>query len=282
MLVARYAQKKMKVKTMKTLLDKPILFRDPDYKQKILLFDIENTPMITYTWGMWEQDVIEVKEDWYILCFAYMWLGEKQPKVVALPDFRGYKKDRTNDLHVVKKLWELFEQAEVVIAHNGDQFDIKKANVRFLKHGLEPPSFYKTIDTLKLARRIFKFDSNKLDYLGQYLKVGRKVPHTGKHLWLGCMAGNPEDWNIMKRYNKQDLILLEKVYRKLRGWDNSQVVNLNLVYGTTFNCPKCGSPDTHKDGARLRLGGLIQRYHCKNCGRWSSQPVSKEKERPLR
>ena len=247
------------------LLDTPSLIRDPDYKKKVLLFDLENTPLISYTWGVWEQDVIEVKEEWYLLCFAYKWLGEDKVHVIALPDFRGYQKDKKNDFKLVEKLHELFNEASVIIAHNGDKFDIKKANVRFIFHGLEPPHAYKTIDTLKLARKHFHFDSNKLDYLGQYLKVGRKLPHTGKHLWLGCMEGDPKSWDLMKRYNKQDILLLEKVYLKLRGWGKGQPY-MNLILGQIHACPQCGSEHLHKHGLEYDGLTIYQRYRCLNCG----------------
>lgn len=250
---------------MKTLLDQPVLFRDPNYRKKVLLFDIETTPLITYTWGIWQQDIIEVKEEWYMLCFAYKWLGEKQTHIVALPDFQGYKRNKKDDEQLVKKLWELFNEAEIIIGHNGDKFDIKKANARFLFHCMEPPKHYKTIDTLKLARRYFKFDSNKLDYLGQYLKLGRKLPHTGKHLWFGCMEGDPKSWQLMKKYNIQDVVLLEKVYIKLRGW-NVTPPNMNLVLGTTQNCNVCGSDHVIKNGTSFNGVSIFQRFQCLNCG----------------
>lgn len=263
-----------------TLLDKPILFRDPNYQKKILLFDIENTPLITYTWGIWEQNVIEVKEEWYILCFAYKWLGEKETHIVALPDFKGYDKDKKSDEKLVQKLWDLFNQAEVLIAHNGDAFDIKKANARFIFHGLEPPQPYKTIDTLKIARKYFKFDSNKLDYLGQYLKLGRKLPHTGKHLWFGCMDGDRSSWDLMKRYNIQDIVLLEKVYKKLRGWATGGV-NLNLIYGAVHNCPRCHSEHIVKSGFNYTNVTAYQTYVCRNCGA-RPQGETVKRDKPLK
>lgn len=265
---------------MKNLLDGNVLFKDPDYQKKVLLFDIENTPLISYTWGIWEQNVIEVKEEWYILCFAYKWLGEKKTNIVSLPDFKGYEKDKKNDEKLVKKLWDLFDKAEIIIAHNGDAFDIKKANARFIFHKLEPPKPYKTIDTLKLARKYFKFDSNKLDYLGQYLKVGRKLPHTGKHLWFGCMEGDMKAWKLMKQYNIQDVILLEKVYYKIRAWANTPV-NMNMLLNTFYNCPKCGSEHTVKRGFATTRVGLFQKWQCLNCGGWS-QGERVKRDKPLR
>lgn len=98
-------------------------------KPRILFIDIETAPNIGYTWGKWETDVMAFLENWYILCFSYCWLDEKV-KCVSIPDFHGYKKTR-NDKEVVKRMWDLLNEADVVVAQNGDNFDIKKINTRF-------------------------------------------------------------------------------------------------------------------------------------------------------
>lgn len=252
---------------MKTLLDKPILFKDPSYQKKVLLIDIETAPNLAYVWGKWEQDVIAFKEHWYMISYAYKWLGEKSTRVVALPDFPLYKKNKADDESLVRSLWDLFDKAEVIIAHNGDAFDIKKSNARFIQHHMEPPSPYKTIDTLKIARKYFKFDSNKLDDLGDYLKVGRKVHTGGFNLWLGCLAGESKAWNKMKEYNKFDVILLENIYNRMKGWSTGGP-NMNLVLGGFFNCPICGSEHTVKRGFATTRVSVYQQYQCKNCGAW--------------
>src|ERR1019366_3081154 len=119
--------------------------------------------------------------------FAVKWSHEKQVRTYALPDYPGYKRDKESDKALVKELWRMMNDADIIIAHNGDGFDIKKSNARFIIHGLLPPATYKTIDTLKIARRHFKFGSNKLNDLGVTLGLGKKLPHTGAHLWFGCM-----------------------------------------------------------------------------------------------
>ena len=253
---------------MTDLLDeKKLIFKDPNYQKKVLLFDIETAPNLSYVWGKWEQNTLAVEKHWYMICFAWKWLGEKKTYVLALPDFKEYKKDPTNDEHLVKKLWELFDQAEVVIAHNGNDFDIKKSNGRFLKYGFEPPKPYKSVDTLKIARKYFKLDSNKLDDLGDYLKIGRKIRTGGFDLWLDCIKGDMKAWEHMKNYNKQDVVLLEKVYYKLRIW-NENNPNMNLILGGFSNCPTCGSIYVQKNGTRMSRVGLFQRLHCNSCGSW--------------
>ena len=236
---------------------------------KILLFDIETAPNLGYVWGKWEQDVVSFKEHWYMLSFAYKWLGEKQTHVVSLPDFKLYKKDKANDRELVNKLWELFNEADVLIAHNGDEFDVKKVNSRFIQHGMVPPKPFQTIDTKKVAKRYFKFDSNNLDDLGQYLGLGRKLQTGGFDLWLGCISGDKESWKRMCNYNKQDVVLLEQVYLKLRPWMTNHP-NMNLLTGEAHTCPNCGCLKVSKQGFKRSRTGIRQQYKCGDCGAWSS------------
>lgn len=237
-------------------------------KSKILLFDIETSPNLGYCWGKWEQNIIDFKENWYILTFSYKWLGEKKTHVLSLPDFPTYKGNRENDVELVAELWKLFDEADVIIAHNGDSFDIKKANSRFVQHGMTPPTPYKTIDTKKVAKAYFRFDSNKLDDLGQYLGLGRKLDTGGFELWLGCMAGEKKSWDLMCKYNKQDVVLLERVYLALRPWMTNHP-NANLTNETTCNCPICGSANVQKRGFAITRVSKRQRLQCLDCGGWS-------------
>lgn len=234
---------------------------------KILIFDIETMANLAYVWGKYEQDVIDFEREWFILCFAYKWYGEKKVHTVSLPDFQLYKKDKENDLHVVQVLWDLFNQADVIMTHNGDAFDIKKVNARFVFHKLPPPSPYKTIDTKKVAKRYFNFNSNKLDDLGRYLGVGRKLPNTGWNLWKRCYLGDEKAWKEMLKYNKQDVVLLENIYEKFKPYmlnhPNRQAYNLNRA-----SCPNCGHKHSHSRGYEMRVGYKINRLQCKGCGRW--------------
>lgn len=245
------------------------------HDNKTLLIDIETAPNLSYTWGKWEQDVISFKENWYILSFAYKWLGENKTYVVSLPNFKLYEKDKKNDIELCRQLWRLFDEAEIIVAHNGDRFDIKKSNTRFITHGFNPPTPYKTIDTRTEARKYFRFDSNKLDDLGQYLNIGRKLNTGGFDLWLGCMSGDKKSWDKMCQYNKNDVILLEKVYLKLRGWIK-QHPNMNLLLGSLSGCPNCGRNNLVRRGYAFTRTSKRQRYVCKDCGAWSQGKLEKE------
>lgn len=227
--------------------------------RKILFFDIETSPSLGYVWGKWEQDVIAVKEHWGLLCFSAKWIGQKT-KVYSL---RTYKTEEK----LVKELWKLFDEADIIIAHNGIQFDTKKSNALFLRHGLVPPSPYKQIDTKVVAKKYFRFDSNKLDDLGDFLNIGRKIQTGGFDLWLGCMKNDKKSWLKMEKYNIQDTDLLEKVYIKLLPYIENHP-NLGILQGRKDNCPNCGSDHIQSRGYGINLKTKYRRLTCMECGSW--------------
>lgn len=236
-------------------------------KAQVAYIDIETAPLTGLSWGIWETNVMEVIQDWYMLSFAVKW-NSGAIEVFSLPMYKGYKKDKQNDKALVADLWAILDKADVVIGHNADKFDIKKANARFLVHGMRPPSPYKTVDTLKIARKHFKFDSNRLDDLGRYLGVGRKLPTTGKNLWLGCMNGDFDSWQLMEKYNKQDVKLLYDVHQKLHPWATSYP-NMALYVGEDGLCPHCTEDKLQKRGPGYTKTGVHQRFQCTGCGAWS-------------
>lgn len=236
-------------------------------KPKILIFDIETMANLGWIWGKYEQNVIEYEQEWYTLCFAYKWLHEKKIHTVSIRDFPLYKKDKTNDQELVKAIWKLFDEADIVMAHNGDSFDIKKMYARFLFHKMLPPSPVKSIDTKKIAKKHFNFNSNKLDDLCRILGIGRKTPHTGWDLWKGCYNDDDKSWRMMLKYNKNDVLLLEELYLRLLPYITNHP-NLNIF--TEINgCPNCMSSNVHKRGVKMGLIRAVQRFQCQDCGSWS-------------
>ena len=216
-------------------------------------------------WTTYEANAVWVERDTFLLSFAYKWLDGKV-KTLALPDYHGYKSHKHDDGKLIRDLWHLLDEADIVIAHNGDAFDIKKINSRLAVHGLMPPSPFKTVDTLKIARRVFKFDSNKLDNLGRYLREGRKIPNTGAALWRGCVNGDMKSWRIMRRYNAQDVELLHRVYNRLRPWAKNHP-DLRL-YDDRPGCPVCQSNHVIKKGYGVALKRKYEQLKCVDCGHW--------------
>lgn len=244
---------------------------------KVLLIDIETSPILGYTWGTYEQSVLKILQNFQIISVSWKYLNEKTVYAKALPDYKGYKKGTVDDEKLVKEVHTLLDDADIVIAHHGDAFDLKKLNARFVFHGMSAPSTYATVDTLKVAKKYFAFDGNSLNALGQYLKEGKKLENGGFSLWVDCMAGEPSAWTKMKDYNKQDVVLLEKVYLRLRPFMNNHP-NVNTIAEVGDQaCHTCLSTDTIKRGFALTLTGKKQRFQCNDCGSWSTGKFEKNK-----
>jgi DNA polymerase elongation subunit (family B) len=233
---------------------------------KILLLDLETAPNTAYIWAHYEQNALKHLRQWYILAFCAKWIGGETVSK-CLPDYEGYQPNTDNDKALVSDLWNLFNQADVIIAHNGDAFDIKKTNARFLIHGFNPPSPYKSIDTKKIARRYFRFNSNKLDDLGNTLGVGRKMKHTGFELWDDCINGDLEAWELMRMYNRQDVLLLERVYERLKPYMTNHP-NMAILSEIKNGCPVCSSTNLNKSGFSITATGKKERFQCLDCGAW--------------
>jgi DNA-directed RNA polymerase subunit RPC12/RpoP len=244
---------------------------DPPKKDgpKVLIYDIETAPILAYIWGLWENNVSldQIHSDWYILSWSAKWLGSPTNEIMYA-DQRNAK-NIENDKSILGYIWELLDQADIVITQNGKAFDQKKLNSRFIIHGFQPPSSYKHIDTLEIAKKHFGFTSNKLAYMSDKLnKKYKKLDHSkfaGFKLWKECLSGNMQAWKEMEKYNKHDVLALEELYSKIIPWDNRIDFNLYKKDRSEYEC-KCGSKRIKKNGLRYLQARTLQKYKCIDCG----------------
>lgn len=244
---------------------------------RILILDIETAPIRAYVWSRWKQNVSlsQTISEWFCLSWSAKWLFDSE----TLSDrLTGEEVLAESDGRMMKGLWDLLEEADMIVAHNGDQFDIPKINARFIVNGLPPTSPYKQIDTLKVARKQFGFSSNKLDALAIYFGFEKKI-ETSFELWSECMKGNEESLMYMEKYNRHDVELLEEVYLKLRPWIASHP-NVALYSDITDpQCAHCGSIHMKESKPYYTSIGEYKTYRC-GCGainrvRFSSIPKEK-------
>ena len=235
---------------------------------KILLLDIETAPKQAFVWGIWKQNIApnQLTSDWFMFTWSAKWFSRNDIMGCRLRSSEAKKQD---DSHILIPLWDLLNKADVVIGHNGDRFDIPSINTRFLNAGMDPPSPYRTIDTLLVARGRFKFTSNRLDYLGQFLGVGRKIDTGGMELWERCYIGEDSGLKKMLEYNKQDVILLENVYKKLRPYIKNPPSHGTYQTDGRMCCSHCGSGNVQSRGYYHTNVSIFRRFWCKECGGWS-------------
>ena len=250
---------------------------------KTLIIDIETSPIMGKVWSLWKQNVSldQIEEDWYIMSYSAKWLGEDDIM------YNDCRENIGDDTELLVDLYALLDQADIVVAHNGDKFDVPKINARLILNGFTPPSPYKTIDTVKVAKKHFGFTSNKLAYLTSELCEDQKLDHAkfaGWKLWNECMEGNEEAWDEMMEYNMMDVISLEELYIKFLPWTSTHPNVTADHLSHEMHCPKCASTDLYKRGFYYTNKGKYQRYRCNDCGGWSSETYTmntKEKRKSL-
>lgn len=227
---------------------------------KILLLDIETAPNLAYVWGLWEQNVAinQIADVSYVLCWAAKWYDGNEVMFDSV-EKSGAKK-------MLKRIHKLLNEADVVVHYNGMKFDIPTLNKEFLVHDMSPPSPYKQVDLLRVSRGTFKFQSHKLDYVSQQLGLGSKTKHAGFQLWVDCMKGDADAWRKMEVYNKQDVVLLEKVYDKFKPWIRNHPNH--ALYDSGACCTHCGGANYQARGVARTKSVTYQRYQCLDCGGW--------------
>jgi hypothetical protein len=253
---------------------------------KILVLDIETSPILAYVWGLFDQHIpLEmIVEDWSVLSWAAKWVGSNE---IIYEDV-SKQKNIKDDKRILQKIRDLLDEADIILTQNGKRFDKKKLYARFILNGIQPPSSFRHIDTLEIAKKHFGFTSNKLQYMTEnlctkFVKSGHKK-FPGNQLWIECLKGNPEAWAEMKEYNPMDILSLEELYLEhLRKWDKT--INFNVYTDDEYDICSCGSKDFRKAGFFYSNLGKYQKYICKSCGAESADRenlLSKEKRKSLR
>lgn len=255
-------------------------------KTKICYYDIETSYIITREkkWGLYDERPIEreIVQDFQILTVAWQWEGQKKVHVMGQDDFKGYKPGKLDDYKLCKFIHEeIFSKADVLVAHNGDQFDQKKVRARMLINGFTLPAPPIEVDTKKMAKRIAGFTSNKLGDLARMLGVPHKEDPGGMSTWDGYIAGEPKAVKKMKWYNKHDIPPLRGVYMKLRAADKSHVP-LNMIEGKMDACPVClKTGKMQSRGYQVTKTNRYQRFQCQGCGAWLKSRTAEKGDKPL-
>lgn len=231
---------------------------------RVLVFDIETSPLLVYAWDLGKQYVTldKLHTDRYIIAWGAKWLDDK---TVMYKDNRN-KKNYKDDKELVTAIWHLLDEADIVITQNGQHFDSRRLNARFMAYGMKPPSPYKHIDVYTEVKAKADFPSQTLEYTANALnKDFKKLKHSdfpGLSLWIGCMAGNIKAWNSMRKYNIHDVLSTEEKYNRTKAWLSSAAP----VYIGSETCGRCGNKESHSKGWSYTQCFKTQRRICNSCG----------------
>lgn len=237
---------------------------------RVLSLDIETAPAISYTWGRWKQNIPScmVIQEGYMLTWSAKWLGSSTIMSDSVhlhnaPEQLG----KPNDREIVESIAALIDEADVLVYHNGENFDLPTIQARMAFHGLPPLHPTKSVDTLQVARKYFRFPSNRLGDLAQYLNVPHDKISTDFSLWSGCMEGDLACYEQMVDYNAMDVQVLEEIYLRLRPYDRRHP-NLALYGDLTKLACVCGCEDVQPTGKVVTTGvSMFDTYRCTACGR---------------
>lgn len=224
--------------------------------------DIETAPNLAHVWGLFKQNVSvnQIVDSSYTLCWAAKWYQE-----------RGIMYDsvhQSSPKRMLKSIHGLMTKADAIVHYNGNKFDIPVLNTEYVLHGMTPPAPSKQIDLYSVVKSRFRFSSNKLEFVAKELGVGQKHKTGGHELWVKCMAGDDGAWETMTDYNTKDVILLERVYDKLKPWITHHA-NHNLYNEDgVVVCPNCGGTKHQRRGFSYTSVGKYRRYRCGDCGAW--------------
>ena len=241
-----------------------------DQMPNILIFDIETSLMEVYVWGLYKQFISHnniIKDEngefksWFMLSYAAKWLYDDN----ILSDIVTPEEARNrDDKRILESIWLLLERADIVIAHNGDRFDLRKINARFISNDIKPPTSFRTIDTLKVTRRNFAFESYKQDFLTKKFKLQEKKETGGIDLWIEVQQGNQKAIDKMLDYNIHDVKGLEDLYLKIRPYIKNHP-NLGVMLDEDV-CPNCGSPNLEETNSEyFTSANRFPVFRCSDC-----------------
>ena len=248
-------------------------------KPWILVYDLETSPILGWVWSLWENNLAlnQIEKDWEILSFSAKWYQDPKTKEVYGPhnniiymDQRN-NKEIINDKKMLKALWDLVNDSDIVLTQNGVSFDNKKLAAKFLEAGLTPPSPSRQIDTKKIMSSAFALTSNKLEYATEKFNIKfKKIKNSGFSLWTRCMKGELKAWKEMEKYNKYDILSLEELHHRLAPW-NKNPINFSMYRNDLdkldLRCT-CGSSNLQRRGFSVTTAGKFTRYQCQDCGSW--------------
>lgn len=251
---------------------------------RILYIDIETAAAQVLAFGRYDVNITEnhvlVPGDW-LLSVSYAF-NDEPVGGIGLSRQSVLSQD---DSELVCLVYELMENADVVIAHNGKKFDFKILQARALAHNLGVLPSVKFVDTLKLAKAKIKVPSFSLDSMCAYFGIDRKIQTEGIGLWKRVQSGDTDAMVEMIRYNVQDVVILRDLYKKIASLGDSGY-NAALYFNDDISrCKACGSHNIAETGRTVETGqNSYAEVECLDCGakaRKKQSLLTKEKRKNL-
>lgn len=243
---------------------------------RVLFFDLETAPLLAHIWSPYDDYVTHDRlvKPGFLLTWSAQWRGQTKIQTGCVTGREAIDQD---DSRIVIELAELIREADIVVAHNVDKFDVPVFNTRLLAHRLDPLGPVKTIDTLTIAKRAFRLPYNKLDYLADFLFDDKKIK-TDFDLWKRCYHGDEKALAEMLRYNRKDVVLLARVFEELIPYAKNLPRLRHLT--SEDRCPTCGSANLTSRGYHHTPTAEYRKLRCDDCGRYCRIRAAEKRAKP--
>lgn len=221
---------------------------------------------------IWDLECSDLNADiGHIISIGYMFLGDKKPTVISILQHPG--KALNDDSQLIKAFEDVYNSAEVTVAHFGGFFDLPFLQTRRLIHGMQTLDRIPMVDTWRIAKKRLRFGSNRLERILEVLGCPYQKTPVKLSVWALARCGDKKAISYVVEHNRLDVLVLDWVYRKLKPfWEHHPAV---VPKGEGRVCNKCGSESVKSHGRRyLTENNIFQRLRCGSCGHtWKGDKI---------
>lgn len=152
-----------------------------------------------------------------VLCASTQFFGPDELITIRADSFPAWQSGkRSDDRDVVEAILKCLEAADIIYAYNGTGFDFPFLRTRALIHGLPPVEPRKIVDPVMLARKVFRFRSNRLDSVARDLGCPYEKTDVDKQVWARAMLdGDKECMDQIVHHCELDIKVLAWVAKKV-------------------------------------------------------------------
>ena len=259
---------------------------NPMVRNRILILDVERVAGLTQQ-AWWERRDLQKRYIHHetvireprttIVCAKWY----DRPEIIRLAEW-----DKGGRRLFLKRVHELMSAADIIVGHNLDNADIPwlEGDLYFPRIGhkhrpnLPPLPPFKTVDTLKVARRFKSGVAFKsLNALCQILDIPAKTDVYDRDAMDRAVAGSVEDRERLTEYCAGDVIATQGLY----DWERPHIKNHPALFvdgqDKLTTCNRCGG-DTELTPRRYVANVLTYAMHkCVDCGGYSRLSIEPER-----
>lgn len=249
---------------------------------KVLIYDLETSRVLLDSWWIHKQVVRhdQLMEEPRIITVCWKWLHEdqiysdkwdynKRAENIAGYDVSGWGCDKD----LVERFSKVYNEADMVIGVNNDNFDNRMLAQRCLVHKHPFNRFVRSLDIQKAHKKAFRTPSYSMKYQAKRMGITQKLGHEGLEMWRkaqyhGDVKVRKQALEDMIKYNIGDIVTTEEMYIESIPYIDHQF-HFGTKYGSPkWSCPNCGSTEhVEAHSVTTTKAGTVQHImRCKTDG----------------